>query len=56
MDANREVTLTDIAPYLSDRGRVEVDLALQTLRLSVAQQELERLRAQVAVPDEQIEE
>jgi hypothetical protein len=32
-----------VVPYLSERGQVELDSAINRLRLAVAQQEIDRL-------------
>lgn len=40
-----EPTLADLIPFLTERGRVEVDLALARLHATHLQQELEALKA-----------
>lgn len=51
MDA-QPITVEMLAPFLTDRGRIEVDFALQVLHGRQLAAELERLRSEtLAVPD-----
>ncbi len=39
----RPITVDDVLPFLSERGRVEVESAIKSIHLAIAQQEIDRL-------------
>jgi hypothetical protein len=47
MDDETPITVDMIRPYLTDRGRIEIDFAIQTLRIRMLTQENIELRERV---------